>query len=96
MPPFDDMSRALGSLEAAVEELSRQARSLFERADDAALRTKAVEVRLEQMTESLSAIRNDLAALRQIKDRGMGVVLALSLLAGGIGATATKLISVIK
>jgi hypothetical protein len=96
MPPLDDLSLKLGSLMAGVEELTRQTRSLFERADDAAVRTREIEVTLTSVTDSLKSIQADVAELRTIKERGYGVFLALSLLAGGAGALASKLFAVIK
>jgi hypothetical protein len=96
MPPLDDLSLRLGSLMAGVEELTRQTRSLFERADDAASRMKEIEVTLTHVTSALKSIQTDMAELRSLKDRGYGVFLAVSLLAGGAGALATKLVAVIK
>ena len=96
MPPLDDLSLKIGALSSGVEELTRQTRSLFERADDAALRTKEIEVTLLQVTGALKSIQADLGELRALKDRGYGVFLAISLLAGGAGALATKLLAVIK
>jgi archaellum component FlaC len=97
MPPqLDDLSRTLGSIEASVRELSRQATGLFERTDDSALQIRELAVQVKTLADSVTALKRDVTELRSVRDRGLGLLVGLTLVSGGVGGLAVKILGVLK
>lgn len=91
----EESSKTLGRLEAGVEELTRQCRSLFDKSDESTAQLHSVAATVEQLAETMRDLRMEVAELRRARDRSAGFMAALTMVGGGIGAGATKLLGLI-
>lgn len=91
--PVDELSQTLGRLEAGFEELTRQCRSLFTKGDESAAQLHRLSVTVEQLAGAMRDMKTEVAELRRARERGVGFLACLTLLGGGVGAGAVKLLS---
>lgn len=93
--PVDDVSLTLGRLDASVAELIRQCRALFSKGDETTVQVHAMAATVEQLALTVEEMKKELKEIRALRDRGRGFVAALTLVAGGVGAIAGKLIALL-
>jgi uncharacterized protein YoxC len=96
---IDELSQTLGRLEAGQEQVAQQCRSLFVKYDEGTAQLHSLAATVENLGESLVDLRKAVAQLaqetgelRRLRDRGMGMLSAMTLLGGGAGVGAAKLL----
>lgn len=93
------VSKAIGKLEAENEEAERQRRAMFNKLDEIFREitklTGAVEMLARDHSDTAKKVREDVMPtidrIKNLEQRGMGVVAFVGVMAGGAGATALAL-----
>lgn len=96
---LNDVYNRLGKLEASTDEVLRQLRALFAKLDQQRKDMHEIggvaKEAVRQATQNKEAIEKDLRPTiddyKALKNRGLGVIAIIGLLASGAGVIATKL-----
>lgn len=86
MSSIDEVSRVVGRLEAGVKSTSDQQTQIVQKLDDISTTLTMHCGKMEDMSKSIEEIKPVMADYQKVKQKGMGVLVGLSIVAGGAGA----------
>lgn len=83
MPPRDSIDDAIGRLEA--QEIYRRIEALAVKIETLGVNIAVLTERQKRMEETVEKVEKECAGLNKLANRGMGILLALTLLGGALG-----------